>query len=96
MDCIDEFSTSLNFLFKVWLDKIGHTERKVFVDAVFDVFEAGGIEDVMAFKEINVYSASAMFKAVVNLPKKQKETVGKLIKMLINERRKMVEVHESR
>ncbi len=94
LDAIDEFSNSLNFLLKAWLDKIDYSERKVFVDAVFDVFEAGGLEDVMSFKEINIHSATAMLKAAANLPKDQRDTVGRLIKMLIDESRKQAGKNE--
>ncbi len=94
LETIDEFSNDLNFLLKAWLDKIDHSERKMFVDAVFDVFEAGGLEDVMAFKEINIHSATAMLKAAANLPKEQRDTVGRLIKMLIDERRKKADLYE--
>ena len=66
----------------------------MFVDAVFDVFEAGGIEDVMAFKQINIHSATAMLKAAANLPKEQRDTVGRLIKMLIDESRKRADLYE--
>ena len=55
----------------------------MFVDAVFDVFEAGGIKNVTDFKEINIHTAKDMLKAAANLPKEQRDTVGKLVKLLI-------------
>lgn len=79
----DEFSKDVSFLLKGWMEKIDHSERKLFVDAVFDVFEAGGIKNVTDFKDINIHTATVMLKAAANLPKEQRETVGKLVKLLI-------------
>lgn len=95
IESTDEFSNGLNILLKLWLDKIEHSERKMFVDAVFDVFEAGGIENVMDFKEINIHTATAMIKAAANLPKDQRETVGKLIKLLIDESKNITNTYEN-
>ena len=79
----DKFSNNISNILKTWLEKIDPSERKVFVDAVFNIFEAGGIVEIFDFKEITVQKATAMLKAVMILPPEQREIVNKLIKSLV-------------
>ena len=85
-----EFSNSISVTLKSWLAKADYEDRKVMVNALFDVLEIGGIRDVLDFKNISVQNATAMFKAASNLPKGQREIIGNLIKMWMTESRKTV------
>lgn len=85
MESTDEFSNSISTIIRSWLSKIEPEERKIFVDAVFDVFEAGGITEIYDFNNIDVHKAKALIKAAASLPPKYREVVGKLIKLLIEE-----------
>lgn len=87
MESTDEFSNSISIIIKSWLEKIKPEERKIFVDALFDVFEAGGITEVYDFNNIDVHKGAALIKAVATLPPERRDVVGKLIKMLIQETR---------
>lgn len=87
MESTDEFSNNINAIIKSWLAKIEPEERKIFVDAVFDVFEAGGITEVYDFNDIDVHKAKDLIKAAASLPPEYREVVGKLIKLLIEETR---------
>ena len=87
---VDEFSSSINITLKSWLEKADYEDRKVMVDALFDVLEIGGIRDVLDFKDISVQSATAMFKAAAGLPKEQREIISNLIKTWMTESKKMI------
>ena len=90
VDSVDEFSNSISITLKSWLEKADYAERKVLVDALFDVWEIGGIHNVLDFKDMNVQNTTAMIKAAANLPKEQREIIGNLIKMWIAESKKTV------
>lgn len=90
VDDVDEFSNSISVTLKSWLTKADYEDRKVMLNALFDVLEIGGIRDVLDFKNISVQNATAMFKAASNLPKGQREIIGNLIKMWMTESRKTV------
>ena len=90
VDDVDEFSNSISVTLKSWLAKADYEDRKVMLNALFDVLEIGGIRDVLDFKNISVQNATAMFKAASNLPKGQREIIGNLIKMWMTESRKTV------
>ena len=90
VDDVDEFSNSLSVTLKSWLAKADYEDRKVMVNALFDVLEIGGIHEVLDFKNISVQNATAMFKAASNLPKGQREIIGNLIKIWMSESRKTV------
>lgn len=86
----DEFSTGISAIFKSWLEKANYEDRKVMVDTLFDVWEIGGIQSVLDFKDINRHNTTAMVKAAATLPKEQREIVSYLIKIWISEGRKTV------
>ena len=86
----DEFSTGISAIFKSWLEKANYEDRKVMVDTLFDVWEIGGIQSVLDFKDINRHNTTAMVKAAATLPKEQREIVSYLIKIWFSEGRKTV------
>lgn len=79
----DKFSNETSRVLKNWIDGIEPSERKRLVDAVFDVFEAGGIVEIFDFKEINMKKATAMLKATAALPQELRDTVNRLIKSIV-------------
>ena len=87
---VDEFSNSISITLKSWLEKADYEDRKVMVDALFDVLEIGGIRDVLDFKDMSVQNATAMFKAAASLPKVQREIIGNLIKTWMTESKKTI------
>ena len=87
---VDEFSNGVSITLKSWLEKADYEERKVMVNALFDILEIGGIQDVLDFKDISVQNTTAMIKAAATLPKEQREIISNLIKMWISESKKTV------
>ena len=79
----DKFSNETSRILKNWIDGIEPSKRKQLVDAVFDVFEAGGIVEIFDFKEINMKKATAMLKATAALPQELRDTVNRLIKSIV-------------
>lgn len=90
VESVDEFSNSISVTLKGWLEKADYEDRKVMVNALFDILEIGGIHSVLDYKDISVHNTTAMIKAAANLPKEQREIVGNLIKMWIAESKKTV------
>ena len=72
------------------MEKAEFEDRKVMVNALFDILEVGGIQNVLDFKDISVHNTTAMVKAAATLPKEQREIINHLIKMWISESRKIV------
>ena len=87
---VDEFSNSISATLKGWLEKADYEERKVMVDALFNILEIGNIQSILDFKDIGVHNTTAMVKAAATLPKEQREIINHLIKMWITESRKTV------
>lgn len=87
-ESIDEFSNSVSLILKGWMEKADFEERKIMVNALFDILEIGGIQSVMDFKDISVHNTTAMVKAAATLPKEQREIIVDLMKMWIAESRK--------
>lgn len=90
VESVDEFSNSISVTLKGWLEKAEYEDRKVMVDALFDILEIGGIRNILDFKDISVHNTTAMVKAAATLPKEQREIINHLIKMWIAESRKTV------
>lgn len=87
---VDEFSNSISVTLKGWLEKAEYEERKVMVNALFDILEIGGIHSILDYKDINVHNTTAMVKAAAALPKEQRDIVSHLIKMWIAESKNTV------
>ena len=90
VESVDEFSNSISVTLKGWLEKADCEDRKVMVNALFDILEVGGIHSVLDFKDISVHNTTAMVKAAAALPKEQREIVSYLIKTWIAESKKTV------
>ncbi len=84
-DDVDRFSKHLSTTLKAWLAKIEPKDRKEFVNTVFDVLERAEIENLADLSEIDVKKAGLLLKTAAKVPHKQRELVGKLVKMLIEE-----------
>lgn len=82
-DDVNDFSKRLSTTLKQWLDKIEPNERREFVNAVFQVFEQAGIENLTDLSNIDIKKAGILIKSASKVPHEQRELVGKLIKMLI-------------
>ena len=82
---VDKFSKHLSTTLKQWLAKIEPQERCEFVNTVFDVLEQAGMEDLTDLSNIDVKKAGVLIKSAAKVPQEQRELVGKLIKMLIEE-----------
>lgn len=90
VETVDEFSNGISLTLKNWLEKADYEDRKIMVDALFDILKIGGIQSVLDFKDIGVHNTTVMVKAAAKLPKEQKEIMNHLIKMWIAESRKTV------
>ena len=90
VESVDEFSNHISVILKGWLEKAEFEDRKVMVNALFDILEVGGIQNVLDFKDISVHNTTAMVKAAATLPKEQREIINHLVKMWISESRKIV------
>ena len=90
VESVDEFSNSINITLKGWLEKADYEERKVMVNALFDILEIGGIHSVLDYTDINVHKTAAMVKAAAALPKEHREIVSHLIKTWFAESKKTV------
>ncbi len=82
---LDEQSKGRSDTIKSWLDKIDSNERKELIDAIFNLFENAGIEDFTDFVGMDAKAAGALLKALTSVPKEEKELVGKLVKLLVEE-----------
>ena len=89
-ESLDEFSNNISVTLKSWLAKAEYEDRKVMVNALFDILEIGGIHSVLDYKDINVHNTTAMVKAAAALPKEQRDIVSHLIKMWIAESKNTV------
>lgn len=69
-----------------FLQKVSAQEKKAMVDAFFAVFENAGVDDFLDLLEIDAKMAAALLKSVASVPKEARELVGKLIKLLVEER----------
>lgn len=87
-DQVDGFSQYLSTTLKSWLSKVDVNDRRDFVEAVFHVLEEANVTDLSDFSKIDVKTAGALIKAATKAPHEQRELVGKLTKMLIEESRK--------
>lgn len=82
---VDEFSQNVSRVFQSWLSKVDTEERKIFIDAFFNVLEQAGIEEVSDIVGIDVRTAAALVKGAAKVPPQVRELIIKLIKMLIEE-----------
>ncbi len=85
-DELNPFSKKFSVSLKSWLAEMSTEERKSLVDAFFDVFENARIQNFMEITEIDVKTAAKLLKGVAKVPQEQREAVGKLIKLLIDEK----------
>ncbi len=79
-----EFSAGIRAL----LEKLSSAEKKALVDAFFQVFEKAGVDDFLDLLEVDPKMATALLKAVATVPKETRDLVGKLIKLLVEEKLK--------
>ena len=89
-ESVDEFSSNVNGILKGWLEKADYEDRKIMINALFDILETGGIQNVLDFKDIGVHNTTAMVKAAATLPREQREIINHLIKIWISESKKTV------
>lgn len=85
---VGEFSKSFSVTLKNWLAGMSKEQRKGVVDAFFDVFVQAGIHDFMEIMDMDVRTAGALLKAVSKVPQEHRDSMGKLIKLLIEENTK--------
>lgn len=85
VDEVDVFSKKLSVTLKNWLSEMTTEERKALVDGFFDVFTEAGIEDFTEIADIDVRMAGHLLKAVAKVPHENRERIGKLVKLLIEE-----------
>jgi len=84
-DEIDSFSKSFSVTFKTWLTEMSIQERKEIVDTFFNVFEDAGVVDLAEIAHMDVKLGASLIKAATKVPQKQRDKIGKLIKLLIEE-----------
>ena len=82
---VDEFSQNISRIFQSWLNKVDIEERKIFIDAFFDVLEQAGIEEVSDLVGIDVRTAATLVKGATKVAPQIRELIVKLIKMFIEE-----------
>lgn len=80
---VGDFSKSFSMTFKSWLASMSMEQKKGVVDAFFDVFVQAGISDFTEIVDMNVKTAGALLKAVTKVPQEHRDSIGKLIKLLI-------------
>jgi len=85
---LDPFSKQFSVTLKTWLAGMSTEERKAMVDAFFHVFEVAGIEDLSEIANMDVRMAADLIKGVAKVPQEQRDAVGKLIKLLVEENTK--------
>ena len=85
---VAEFSKSFSNTLKNWLAGMSTEQRKGVVDAFFNVFVQAGIQDFTQIADMDVRTAGALIKAVSKVPQEHRESMGKLIKLLIEENTK--------
>ena len=85
---LDPFSKQFSVTLKTWLAGMSTEERKAMVDAFFHVFEEAGIEDLSDVADMDVRMAASLIKGVAKVPQEQRDAVGKLIKLLVEENTK--------
>ena len=73
---------------RAFLEKVSPQEKKKLVDSFFLVFEKAGVDDFLDLLEIDAKMAASLLKAVATVPKDTRELVGKLIKLLVEEKLK--------
>ena len=82
---IGKFSRHVSVTMKAWFSKIPPEERRDFVNTVFDVLEQAEITTLSDMSQLDVKKAGLLLKTASKVPHEQRELVGKLIKMLIEE-----------
>ena len=82
---LDNYSKNMSETIKSWLARVTPEERKMAVNAFFTLFEKAGLKDFVELKEMDAKTTGALLKAVATVPKKERELVGKLIKLFIEE-----------
>lgn len=85
---LDPFSKQFSVTLKTWLAGMDAEERKAMVDAFFGVFEEVGIEDLSDVADMDVRMAASLIKGVAKVPQEQRDAVGRLIKLLVEENSK--------
>ena len=81
-------SRELSIGIRSFLGKVSPEEKKALVDGFFSVFENAGIEDFVELLEIDAKLAAALIKSATTVPKDVRELVGKMVKLLVEERLK--------
>ena len=85
---VGQFSKNFGVTLRAWLSDMDSKERKAVVDAFFDLFVQAGISDFTEIVDMDVRMAGKLLKAVAKVPHAQREQVGKLIKLLVEENTK--------
>lgn len=82
---IDRHSKSMSDTLKSWLARISPEERKTVVNTAFTLFEKAGLRDFTEFIGLDPKTAGALLKAVTTVPKEERELVGRLVKLFVEE-----------
>jgi len=82
---LDDYSKSISKTIKAWLARVTPEERKRVVNAVFTLFEKAGMKELAELTSMDAKMAGALLKAVTTVPKEERELVGKLVKLFIEE-----------
>ncbi len=90
-DLAEELSTRSQDIrggIRSFLSKVNSEERKALVDAFFLVFEKAGVEDFLDLQEIDAKTAALLLRAATSVSKETRDLVGKITKLLVEERKK--------
>ena len=85
-DQLHPMSQEISDGIRSFLGKVSEEEKKVLVDSFFSVFEKAGVDDFRDLLDIDAKMAAALLKAVASVPKETRELIGKLIKLLVEEK----------
>lgn len=82
---LDDRSKSMMDTVRLWMNQIRPEERKAVINTVFTIFEKAGLCDFTEFIGMDAKTAGALIKAAATVPKEERELVGKLIKLFVEE-----------
>ena len=87
-DELNPRSKDMSDTVKSWLAKVSTEDRKTVVDTLFSLFENAGLEDFNDLENIDANTVGALLKAVTMVPKKERDLLGKLLLLFVEEHTK--------
>lgn len=87
-DELNPRSKDMSDTVKSWLAKVSTEDRKIVVDTLFSLFENAGLEDFNDLENIDANTVGALLKAVTMVPKKERDLLGKLLLLFVEEHTK--------